>query len=122
MKIWELVPTGLATAVRLLGWLPVGKKVVLTIVETPNKSQHGRRESGTIVAVDGTTTAVVELVDKTTIKVRTRHVGYDLFYLAIGPIAVYLSKAPNDQTFAGAMLKLSGNGQRGHLPPRLPAS
>ena len=107
MKIWGLLPTGLASIVRSVGWSPLGRRIALTIGETAGAPPIGTRYEGTIVGLNGHASAVVQLSDQSTVTLRARNVGYDFYYLAIGPIATYVSRADPENPFAAGILRLS---------------
>jgi hypothetical protein len=107
MKVWDLVPTGIARIVRSFGWSPIGRKITLTIGETGGEVAMGTRYEGTITAVNQNATAAIQLSNQTTMTVRARHVGYDLYYLAIGSIAVHVYRSESENAFAAGILKLS---------------
>lgn len=86
--------------VRLLGWSPVGKKVLLKIDDAFEEALKGRNFVGQITALNRDGTAVIELEMPLILKDGTlecvvavpRHQHYDFYHIYWGLIAVNLVK------------------------------
>ena len=69
----------------------------------PDMSQCRQRHPGTIRAVDGSGAATFDLSTDETVTVRAKQVGYNLWYLRLAQLPVYISR-----------LELSRQGTKGH--------
>lgn len=106
----------LSRVARFLGWSPIGATVNVRIDESTNSSIVGTELAATVASIKENGAFVLRLATPLMQGERPmqeviaypRNRGFDIYHIAIGTIAVYLSPCEgngSDQRFASALVK-----------------
>lgn len=109
--------TLLSRIVRFVGWSPIHKNVSIIIDESEKTSLLKKNIVGRIISIEGAEKAIIQLDERSKplfnnielLVLRVRHMGYDLYYLPFGSIAVTLEKFESkskDTRFALGIMKV----------------
>lgn len=106
----------LSRIARFLGWKPIGATVNVRVDESSNLSIVGTELTATVTSIKENGAFVLRLatplmqggVPVQEVIAYPRHRGYDIYRIAFGAIAVYLTScegSASDQRFAAALIK-----------------